>query len=125
MSKDYVRETAVRWFKQQPEEFFSNGTSRLVHQRITCLNAWGDSNCCNIFTSVHPQKRFSCTHLIFRTTRAAPKVACMPLYERCMQALVHRWRKCIANGGDYVEKYCFVAKNLLYQIVLLCPLYLL
>jgi hypothetical protein len=49
----------------------------------------------------------------------------MPLYERCMQALVHRWRKCIANGGDYVEKYCFVAKNLLYQIVLLCPLYLL
>jgi hypothetical protein len=21
-----------------------------------------------------------------------------------MQALVHRWRKCIANGGDYVEK---------------------
>jgi len=25
-------------------------------------------------------------------------------YERGMQALVHRWRKCIANGGDYVEK---------------------
>ena len=25
-------------------------------------------------------------------------------YERSMQALVHRWRKCIANGGDYVEK---------------------
>jgi len=24
-------------------------------------------------------------------------------YERGMQALVHRWRKCIANGGDYVE----------------------
>ena len=23
--------------------------------------------------------------------------------ERGMQALVHRWRKCIANGGDYVE----------------------
>ena len=46
-------------------------------------------------------------------------------YERGMQALVHRWRKCIANGGDYVEKLCFVAKNLLYQIVLLCSLYLL
>jgi len=30
-----------------------------------------------------------------------------------------------ANGGDYVEKLCFVAKNLLYQIMLLCPLYLL
>jgi hypothetical protein len=25
-------------------------------------------------------------------------------YECDMQALVHRWRKCIANGGDYVEK---------------------
>jgi len=25
-------------------------------------------------------------------------------YECGMQALVHRWRKCIANGGDYVEK---------------------
>jgi len=25
-------------------------------------------------------------------------------YERGMHALVHRWRKCIANGGDYVEK---------------------
>ena len=24
-------------------------------------------------------------------------------YEQNMQALVHRWRKCIANGGDYVE----------------------
>jgi len=32
--------------------------------------------------------------------------------------------KCIANGDDYVEKQCFVAGNLLYQIVLLCSLYL-
>jgi len=46
-------------------------------------------------------------------------------YECDMQAIVHRWRKCIANGGDYVEKQCFVAKNLLCQIVLLCSLYLL
>jgi hypothetical protein len=46
-------------------------------------------------------------------------------YERGMQALVHSWRRCIASGGDYVKKYCFVAKNLLYQIVLLCNLYLL
>jgi len=46
-------------------------------------------------------------------------------YEHGMQALVHRWRKCIANGGDYVEKYSFVAKNFLCQIVLFCSLYLL
>jgi hypothetical protein len=26
------------------------------------------------------------------------------LYERGIQALVHRWQKCIMNGGDYVEK---------------------
>jgi hypothetical protein len=25
-------------------------------------------------------------------------------YERGMQGLVHRWRKCLANGGDYIEK---------------------
>jgi hypothetical protein len=25
-------------------------------------------------------------------------------YERGMQALVHRWQKCIANGADYVKK---------------------
>jgi hypothetical protein len=46
-------------------------------------------------------------------------------YECGMQAPVHRWRKCIANSGDYAEKWCFVAKNLLYQIVLLRSLYLL
>ena len=37
--------------------------------------------------------------------------------------LVHRCWKCTANGGDYVEKYCFVAEHLLYQLVLLCSLY--
>jgi len=25
-------------------------------------------------------------------------------YGRDIQALVHRWRKCMANGDDYVEK---------------------
>jgi transposase len=25
-------------------------------------------------------------------------------YERSMQALVHHWRKCMANGGDYVQR---------------------
>ena len=33
--------------------------------------------------------------------------------------------KCTASVGDYVEKWCFVAENLLYQIVLLCSLNLL
>ena len=42
-----------------------------------------------------------------------------------IQALVHYWQKCIANSVDYVEKQCFVAASLLYQMVLLCSLYLL
>ena len=25
-------------------------------------------------------------------------------YQRSIQALVHRWKKCIENGGDYAEK---------------------
>ena len=41
-------------------------------------------------------------------------------YEHDLQVLVLHWQKCIANGGDYVEKQCFVAENLLYRIVLLC-----
>ena len=35
------------------------------------------------------------------------------------------WWKCIANGGGYIEKQCFVVENLLYQLVLLSFLYLL
>ena len=41
------------------------------------------------------------------------------------QALVHHWRKCTANGSYYVDKWCFVAENLLSSIMLLCSLYLL
>ena len=51
--------------------------------------------------------------------------ACADFYEHGMWTLVHGWWKCIANGGDYVEKWCFVAENLLYQILLLSSLYLL
>jgi hypothetical protein len=25
-------------------------------------------------------------------------------FERSMQSLVHRWRKCIAKGGDFVQR---------------------
>jgi len=35
-----------------------------------------------------------------------------------MRAFVHRWQKCIPNGGDHVEKQCFVAENFFYQIVI-------
>ena len=42
-----------------------------------------------------------------------------------MQALVHHWQKCTANGRDCAEKSCFVVDNFLYQIVLSCSLHLL
>ena len=45
-------------------------------------------------------------------------------YEHGMQALVYCWQKCLANGGDYIEKLCFIAENLLHQVVFLCFLYL-
>ena len=41
------------------------------------------------------------------------------IYECIMQACIDCWWKCIANGGDYVEKH-FVEESLLHQIVLLC-----
>ena len=34
--------------------------------------------------------------------------------KRGMQALVHRWQKCIANGDGCTEKQCFIAQNLFY-----------
>ena len=46
-------------------------------------------------------------------------------YECGMQTPVHCWWKCIANGGHYVEKQCFVAGNALYQATLLCSLQML
>jgi len=42
-----------------------------------------------------------------------------------MQTLVHHWQKYIANGGNYVEKQCFVAETFPCQIAILCFLYLL
>jgi len=45
--------------------------------------------------------------------------------KRGMQALAHYQKKCTANGGDCIEKQCFVAKKLLYQIALLCSFSLL
>jgi hypothetical protein len=70
-------------------------------------------------------QNFPSNDAVVRAVKQWATSAGADFYECGMQALVHRWRKCIANGGDYVEKLCFVAKNLLHQTVLLCPLYLL
>lgn len=46
-------------------------------------------------------------------------------YKCSMQTLVCCCQMYIVNGGDHVEKLCFVAENLLYHTVLLCTLHLL
>ena len=53
--------------------------------------------------------------------------SCVPLHAvcicMCVCVCVCVW-KCIASGGDLVDKFCFVAKNLLYEIKLLWALFL-
>ena len=67
--------------------------------------------------STHLMRKEGCRNAVqtqLYHTRAAPKVM-PPVYlhgnytrykehNNSLQALVHRWRKCIANVGDYVEK---------------------
>jgi len=36
-------------------------------------------------------------------------------YEHSLQARVHHWQKCIANGSVIIFKNCFAAENLLCQ----------
>jgi len=75
-----------------------------IHRRL--LNIYGDQRVMFVFQQWQQQQWVTS--------------AGVGLYEHGMQALVHCWRKCITNGGVYVEEECFVAENLLYQIVLLC-----
>jgi hypothetical protein len=41
---------------------------------------------------------------VVRAVKQWAPSACADFYEQAMQVLVQRWRKCIANGGDYVQK---------------------
>ena len=50
---------------------------------------------------------------------------CILLQVQHTGPLIHLWEKHTANGGDYTEKQCFVAENLLDQIALLDSSYLL
>jgi len=45
-----------------------------------------------------------------------------PLLEQIVTSMA---RRLMFNTGENVEKHCFEAENLLYQVVLLCSLYLL
>lgn len=58
-------------------------------------------------------------HFSSGNTRISNFSICANFYKYSMQAL-HCWLKCIANGGEFVDKDCFAAENLCYQIVLQC-----
>jgi len=49
-------------------------------------------------------QHFPSNDAVIRAVKQWTTSAGADFYECGMQALVHRWRKCIANGGDYVEK---------------------
>ena len=49
-------------------------------------------------------QHFPSNNVIIAAVKQWTTSAGADFYERGVQALVHRWRKCIANGGDYVKK---------------------
>jgi len=49
-------------------------------------------------------QHFPSYNAVVRAVKQWATSAGADFYKRSMQALVHRWRKCIANGGDYYEK---------------------
>ena len=57
-----------------------------------------------------PQKdglrgHFASNNAVVQAVKQWATSAGADFYECSMQALVHCWQKCIANGGDYVEKW--------------------
>ena len=70
-------------------------------------------------------RHFPSNHAVIAAVKQWVTSAGTDFYNGDMQALVHCWRKCTLNDGDYVEKEHFVDENLLYQIMSLCSLYLL
>jgi len=49
-------------------------------------------------------QHFPSNDTVIRAVKQWATSAGADFYECGMQALVHHWRKCIANGGAYVEK---------------------
>lgn len=66
------------------------------------------------------QERWQC----WWVTSAGVTSAGADFYEHDVQVLVHRWGKCRASGGHCDKKWCFVAENLLCEILVSCSLYL-
>jgi len=87
---------------------------------------WRSNSACDSTVKVgHCGQHFPSSNAIIAAVKQWVTSTGEDFYECCMQVLVHHWWKCVVNGGACVEKQCFVAENLLYQIALLCSSYLL
>ena len=49
-------------------------------------------------------QHFPSYEAVIRAVKQWPTSTGADFYERGIQALVHRWRKCMASGDDYVKK---------------------
>jgi len=84
-------------------------------KNCTHWHSWMPAECLQRLNSGHEHNEVAGG--AFQQWQKRPWVTplCAGFDERSMQALVHHWWKCTANGGDYGEKQHFVAENLLYQ----------
>jgi hypothetical protein len=49
------------------------------------------------------EQNFPVNSIIVAAVRKWVSSAGTDFYDHSMQAFVHRWQKCVASGGDYVE----------------------
>ena len=84
--------------------------SALIDTDQHFLNIYGDQ----------PVDRGTVVH--FSSSDSGSPLPVQIFYRHNMQSLVQHWWECIANSGDSVEKWCFLAENLLYQTVVMCSL---
>ena len=63
-------------------------------------------------------QHFSSNNTIIAAMKQWVTSAGTDFYKCSMQAVVHHWPKCTAKDADYVEKQCFTAGNVLYQVIL-------
>jgi hypothetical protein len=53
-----------------------------------------------------------------RIVRTWMKKEIVEFFHDGFQKLVHRWKNCVENGGDYVEKEIQVIKELILRIII-------
>ena len=93
------RKVCARWV---PRMLTQENRMQVCQDLLNQYEADGDSFLDRIITGDETW----CHHYdaVIRAVKQWTTSAGADFYECGMQALVHRWRKCIANGGDYVEK---------------------